>query len=103
CREQILLSDRPRGKLSGQRPVRLLAFREHHHSARHFIQAMDNRQSGPSWLAVTQPFENAFTRKRRWCVRVPSGRFLDHQQIVILKKDEAWKALGTVWHRDEAQ
>ena len=73
------------GELVREGPVGQRRFTEHQHAAGLLIQPVDNGQGGPARLAVFQPIVNALARVRRGRVRVPAGRFVNRQQVVIFK------------------
>src|SRR5436309_2003687 len=86
-KQQIFLPHRARSELFRQRAIGLRSLAEHHHAARFLVEAMDDRELGPAWLAIFQPVVNAFARKWRGRVRVPARRFVDDEQMFVFEKN----------------
>src|SRR5689334_15758008 len=49
---------------------------------------MDDGKIRPTGLPMAQPIVEAFSRKRRRCMRVPTRRLVDHEQMVVLEQDQ---------------
>ena len=94
CEEQIFFLHRAPGELFRERAVGQRSFAEDQHAAGFLVEPMDDGEVGPTRLAMFEPIVDAFASVGRRRVRVPTGGFVDDEQVLIFMDDAGWKRVG---------
>ena len=75
------------GELLGERVVRDFGFCKDEQAGGGFIEAVDDGEVCPAWIAMAEPFVDPFARIRGRGMCVKAGRFVNHQQMLVLMND----------------
>ena len=85
CQQEVFLANAAGRELRGKRAIGQRRLGKHHYARGLLVESVNDSQSCPPGLPMPQPVVEPLAGERTRRVRVQAGRFVRHQQMVILE------------------